>query len=182
MKYSIHLLALPIVFSLAGCGVNTQQPALHDFGVLPGNSNAVTQTDIVIEAPQWLANTRIRYRLLYASPTQISYYNLDRWIAPPSELLEQELEAGGSNLGYPLKIRLLDFEQQFDSPGRAKALISFTAEAYTTDRKSKLGSKTFRLERLTTTPDAKGAVNAFSELSRQAAEQIEIWISGLAKP
>ncbi|MGR8978986.1 MAG: ABC-type transport auxiliary lipoprotein family protein [Gammaproteobacteria bacterium] len=182
MTYSIHLLALAIVFSFAGCSIHSQQPALHDFGMLQGSSRANPQASIDVEAPPWLASTKIRYRLLYASPTQIRFYSLDRWIAPPAELFELELESRGSNSGYPLKVRLLDFEQQFDSPGQAKALMSFSAEAYSPDRKSKLASKTFRLERLTTTPDAKGAVTAFSVLSRQAAGQIEIWISGLSKP
>lgn len=178
----LYALASVIFIGIAGCSFHTQPPpALHDFGVQPTASNASPQTSIDVEAPEWLESTKIRYRLLYASPTQVRSYTLDRWIAPPAKLLEQELEASGSNLGYPIKVNLLDFEQQFDRPGHAKALMSFTVTAYTSNLKTRLGSKTFRLERVTATPDAEGAVNAFSELSRRAAGQVEGWLSGLEK-
>ena len=184
MRYLYHPLLLSMILFLAGCGITPKSPAVHDFGVARSKpeDRSGTLPDITVDAPKWLADNRIRYRLLYAAPTQIRCYTLDRWIAPPTELLEQQLESEGKTLSYPLVIRLLDFEQQYDAPNQSRVLIHFSAEAYASDHKKKLGTQEFRLERLTKTPDALGAVTAFSELAQQAAGRIQTWLSGLAEP
>jgi cholesterol transport system auxiliary component len=164
-----------------GCTLTPQQPAVHDFGIShpePYNK-LVTRPDISVEAPKWLQDNRIRYRLLYAEPTRVRFYTMDRWIAPPSELLEQRLKSGEINLKYPLIIRLLDFEQQFVAPQKAKAMMRFSAEAYTPDHQVMVHSREFRFEQETLTPDAEGAVNAFAELTSQASDRIRFWLDGL---
>lgn len=182
MRHLINSLLFPIILVFAGCSITPRQPAVHDFGINLANPNSksVTKPDISVEVPKWLLDNRIRYRLLYAAPTQVRFYTLDRWIAPPAELLEQQLESGGKTLNYPLIIRLMDFEQQFDSPKQAKVVIRFSAEAYSTDHKKKIGTLEFRFERWTKTPDAAGAVTAFSELAELAADRIQSWLSGLS--
>jgi cholesterol transport system auxiliary component len=173
----------PVLFFIivlsAGCSITPKSPAVHDFGASKTNhdSRPAAKADITVDAPKWLMDNRIRYRLLYESPTQVRFYTLDRWIAPPTELLKQQLET----LNHPLAIRLLDFEQQFDSFNQAKVLLRFSVEAYSSDHKKKLGSQEFRFERLTNTPDAIGAVTAFSELARQATDRIQIWLSELSE-
>lgn len=182
MRVLINLVFFPIILVIAACSITPKPPALHDFGINRADSNntPVTKPDITVDAPKWLLDNRIRYRLLYAAPTQVRFYTLDRWIAPPAELLEQQLETGGIMLNYPLIIRLLDFEQQFDSPKQAKVVIRISAEAYSTDHKKKMGTQEFRFERWAKTPDAAGAVTAFSELVRQADDRIQTWLSGLS--
>lgn len=182
MSYPINLLLLPMILVFAGCSITPRQPAMHDFGINQTEPvhKSLTQADITIDAPIWLRDNRIRYRLLYAKPTQVRFYTLDRWIAPPAEILEQQLESLGKALNKPMIIKLLEFEQQFESPSQSKVLMRLSVEAYSADHKIELGAEQFRFERWTDTPDAPGAVTAFSELTRQAADRIQTWLSELS--
>jgi len=186
MNYKAVL--IPMIIAAAGCSLAPKpkpQPALHDFGVSAGvpAGNPVDPAPVTVAAPKWLWDNRIRYRLLYAAPTQVRFYTLDRWIASPPELLEQQFAVDGSLQQYPLHIRLLDFEQQFDAPNQARALLRFYVEAYESDTKKVIAAEEIRLEKVTQTADAAGAVSAFSELTRQAGDKIRDWLSHLpAKP
>lgn len=181
MSYSFRLLLFFNILAFTGCTLTPSQPALHDFGTGPSQSGnrTATRPDITVEAPKWLQDNRIHYRLLYAEPTQVRFYTLDRWLAPPSELLEQQLKSGGLNPRSPLTVRLLDFEQQFEAPQKAKVLMRFAIEAYTPDRQVMTQSREFRFEQVCATPDAKGAVNALAKLSVKSVGQIRSWLDSL---
>ncbi|WP_262964040.1 hypothetical protein [Methylobacter psychrophilus] len=186
MKHLLNccLLFLALLFG-AGCSVSPKYPVQHDFGFPVSIANATITSKptnepmVTVNAPTWLWDNRIRYRLLYASPTQIGFYALDLWIASPPELLEQLLLSGGKTKGYSLIIRLHDFEQQFDAPDRAKVVLHFFAEAYANDNKKKMGTQEFYFEQPTVTADAAGAVNGFVNVTRQATDKIQIWLAGL---
>lgn len=175
MKYL--LIGWLIVFSL-GCSTTSQQPALHDFGwsasVAPQQEQG--RALITVNAPTWLWDNRIRYRLLFASPSQVRFYGLDRWIASPPELFEQLLNSGGNTRNYALVVRLQSFEQQFDAPDRSRVILDFSVEAYSDDRK--VGTREFHLQQPTKTPDAAGAISGFTDLSLQAVEKIQRWLEG----
>jgi cholesterol transport system auxiliary component len=182
MNYSSVLL-LPVIAISASCSIapKQQQAALHDFGALYSrhDSGQSTKPAVTVTAPKWLWDNRIRYRLLYAAPTQVRFYALDRWIAAPPELLEQQLADDTKSLDYLLNIRLLDFEQQFESSDRARVVMRFYLEAYAPDNKVLLGAQEFHLEQATQTPDASGAVTAFAELVRQAEDRMQAWLARL---
>jgi cholesterol transport system auxiliary component len=175
-----YLLIGWLVFFSMGCGVNAKQPALHDFG--PAGA-AVAQPDkkasINVIAPTWLWDNRIRYRLLYSSPSQIRFYGLDRWIASPPELFEQLLAFDSKLPDYSFIIRLQDFEQQFDAPDRAHVVLRFSVEAYSGNNQ-KIGTQEFYLLQPTKTPDASGAINGFTDLVRIANERIHDWADKLS--
>ncbi len=178
---NIRILLISLIMTAAGgCSLAPrQQPALHDFGAsvsVPRGKQADSAL-VTVNAPKWLMDTRIRYRLLYAAPTQVRFYTLDRWLAPPPELFEQQLTASSKMLNYALHIRLLDFEQQFDSPDKARALLRFYVEAYASDNKILLAAQEISLEKVTQTADAAGAVSAFSDLTQQAGDKIQDWLS-----
>ena len=184
MKYLlIGFLLFYMILSGTGCSISPKQPALHDFG-LPvsmstnknerGNKPAIT-----VDAPTWLWDDRIRYRLLYASPTRVGFYALDLWIAPPPELFEQQLISSRKFQNYSLIIRLQDFEQPFDTQGQARVVMRFSVEAYAGNTNKQVGTREFYLERPTPTPDAAGAVSGFAHLTQQAADSIQIWLVGL---
>ncbi|MGZ4956718.1 MAG: ABC-type transport auxiliary lipoprotein family protein, partial [Methylobacter sp.] len=174
-----YLLIGSLVFFSIGCSVTAKQPALHDFG-LPA-STALTQgnASVSINAPTWLWDNRIRYRLLFASPTQVRFYGLDRWIASPPEMFEQLLVFNGKAQDYALIIRLQDFEQQFDAPDRARVVLRFSVEAYS-DNKQKIGMQEFYLQQPTKTPDAAGAIAGFIDLAHKANERTYDWLAGLS--
>jgi cholesterol transport system auxiliary component len=170
-----YLLVGWLVFFSMGCSVNAKPPALHDFG--PAGA-AVAQQDkkasVNVNAPTWLWDNRIRYRLLYSSPSQIRFYGLDRWIASPPELFEQLLAFDSKLPDYSFIIRLQDFEQQFDAPDRARVVLRFSVEAYSGNNQ-KIGTQEFYLRQPTKTPDASGAINGFTDLVRMANERIHDW-------
>ena len=88
MKYlSIGLLLFSTVLSGTGCSISSRQPAMHDFGLPVSTSTYKSKRGnnpvINVDAPTWLWEDRIRYRLLYAAPTRVGFYTLDLWVAPP---------------------------------------------------------------------------------------------------
>jgi cholesterol transport system auxiliary component len=185
MKYLlIGLLLLSTLLSGTGCSHSPKQPVLHDFGSPVPISTSVSKDgnklSIIVDAPTWLWDDRIRYRLLYASPTRVGFYAMDLWVAPPPELFEQLLISSGKTRNYNLTIRLQDFEQQFDAPDRARVMLRFSVEAYSGDDNKKVNTQEFYLEQATTTPDASGAVSGFANLTRKAADRIQVWLAGLA--
>lgn len=171
-----YLLIGWLAFIGAGCGVTIKQPALHDFG-LPVSAAVQDRASVNVNAPTWLWDNRIRYRLLFASPSEVRFYGLDRWIASPPELLEQFLAASGKVQDYALIIRLQDFEQQFDASDRARVVLRFSVEAYSDNKK--IGVQEFYLQQPTKTPDAAGAISGFADLAQQAAGKIQDWLAGL---
>jgi cholesterol transport system auxiliary component len=153
---------------------------MHDFGypyvnTQPEASIAPQQANVTVEAPKWLDDNHIHYRLLYATPTQVRAYALDRWIASPSELFEQLLNNSSKQWPTPMAIKLQVFEQQFDAPNQAKVVMHFTAATLPEDNKQHLLKKDFHLQLPCPTPDANGAVTGFNLLIKDALEKIQTW-------
>ncbi|MDO9167583.1 MAG: hypothetical protein Q7U18_00585 [Methylobacter sp.] len=166
-----------LVFFNAGCSAPVKQPALHDFGLPVSVTPQQGRALITVNAPTWLWDNRIRYRLLFASPSQVSFYGLDRWIASPPELFEQLLSSRDKIQNYVLIVKLRNFEQQFDAPDRARVILRFFVEAYSDNKK--VGTQEFHLQQPTKTPDAAGAISGFTDLAGQAGEKIQSWLAGL---
>jgi cholesterol transport system auxiliary component len=174
-----YLLIGWLVFFSTGCSVSAKQPALHDFGRVESTTAPQGKASVNVNAPTWLWDNRIRYRLLYSSPSQVRFYGLDRWIASPPELFEQLLAFNNKPRDYALLIRLQDFEQQFDAPDQARVVLRFSVEAYS-DNNQKVGTQEFYLQQPTKTPDAAGAINGFTDLTHKANERVQDWLKGLS--
>lgn len=172
----ILFIILPIL--LCACSTTNKQPAQHDFG-LPASANRTAQAEISVTMPQWLWNQCIHYRLLYSSPTQLSCYSLDQWIAPPPELFKQLL-ASKLTTRHRLIITLSEFEQQFDSPNAARVVMNLHATIHAANSEQPVASQDFRFEQASATPNAAGAVAGFSHLTRQAADKIQFWLNSQA--
>jgi cholesterol transport system auxiliary component len=186
MKTLLRSLLKPslLILAVSSCSILPKPPlsAVHDLGFpdsnTPSKNTALSQQPpITVEVPNWLADNRIRYRLLFATPSQVRFYSLDRWIAPPSELFEQLLNNSGKQWPNSVTtIQLQVFEQRFDAPGHAKVIMHFTATHTPTNNKQKLSKRDFYLQQPCPTPDAKGAVSAFALLTRQAVDKIQAWL------
>lgn len=174
-----YLMIAGLILFTAGCGAPATQPALHDFGLPASSAAQPGRTLISVNAPTWLWDNRIRYRLLFSSPSQVRFYGLDRWIAPPPELFEQLLVLSGNNQDYALIVRLQDFEQQFDVSDESRVVLRFTVEAYSDNKKIK--EQEFYLQQPAKSPDAEGAINGFTDLAHQAADKIQAWLAGMSK-
>lgn len=171
-------LAWILTLTLTACSILPErppQPALHDFGFESKTGTPAPWSTVEISAPDWLQTDRLLYRFLYANPTELRAYALDRWIAPPPALLEQRLKAHRSGTGYRLRIELQAFEQVFDRPGSARVTMRFRAEARTADGNTPIGDKTFQLDQPTASPDAAGAVQAFARMVERAIALLQVW-------
>jgi cholesterol transport system auxiliary component len=182
MKYFVVCLFLVVT----GCSVFPEQKpsAVHDFGQpysspLSEIKKHSNQPQISVAAPKWLVDNRFRYRLLYSDPTQVRYYTLDRWIAPPSELFEQLLNSSEINWHLPIMIHLNVFEQQFISSTASKVVMHFTVATVQDQSTQQSIEQNFQLEIPCPSPDAKGAVVSFNLLVRKAADKIQAWLNEL---
>lgn len=168
---------------LAGCQVLPERPpppALHDFGPMPpAAEDGVPWAAVSVDAPEWLQDPLIRYRLLYAKPTQVRFYTLDRWVAPPPDLLAHRLASNLAGRGYELKIELQGFEQVFEQPTQTLVWMRLHADAVDPISGRSVGERVFRWSRPTQSADAAGAVTAFSGLVTQAVAQISDWMTRL---
>lgn len=142
MSHRYQLLLFFVLFaSASGCQFLPASPPLakrHDFGPRPPSTLRSTVPGSVrlalqqVDAADWLEVTEIHYRLLYSDPTRIRAYAYHRWVAPPSKLIEQRFRQGwlsasenSSPQGTPaqIKVELQRFEQVFDSPTAARAIV-----------------------------------------------------------
>ena len=185
MRAAAACLWFSFLLAAAGCGVLPQReppPALHDLGPRPHHSTEQVTTawsSVTVDAPEWLQDEQIRYRLLYADPTRMRFYTRDRWLAAPSALLAQRWSAVGDPHGYRLHIGLMDFEQLFDRPGNARAILRFRATAELPDSHQPVAERVFQFTRATPSADAAGAVTAFAALVDEAATSVEAWLAAL---
>jgi len=170
---------LMLLAALSACSVapDYSNPVSHDLG--PVAQPSAKQSKIFLQAPVWLWDERIRYRLLYDDDTAIRYYNLDRWEAPLPALLERHFAGIGSN-PVTLKIRLTQFEQQFQTPKEARVVMRLSVSAFLDKDHRLLGKRTFSLSQDTGTPDAAGAIKGFIALVGKAKADIQTWLSTLS--
>lgn len=184
------IFAIAAMLSLSACSLFSDRPsspALHDFGSTEkfggsqsGSSDANAWSTVSIEAPEWLQNENIRYRLLYADPTRVRFYAQDRWLASPSAMLAQRLSLASGRHGWRLKISLMEFEQVFDGPQSARVILVFRASAQRPAGEEIVGEKVISLTRPSPTADASGAVTASAILVDEAVNTLQTWFTELS--
>lgn len=169
-------LALWSFLILTACSLAPRRPpALHDFGPPPAETHSRTQ--VVVTAPTWLQDRRLRYRFLFADPTQVRFYADHRWIAHPPALLQQRLSAL-LNSPYRLRVELHNLEQAFDTPNRSRVVLCLFAEATASEGQS-LGARFFALEKPTASADVHGALSGYAELIEHAAASLRAWLESI---
>jgi len=176
IKYrALALLTLITLINLSACSLQQtlSVPVTHDLGQL---NNRQERIAITVDAPVWLWDSRIRYRLLYKDPTAIAYYNLDRWEAPIPTLLEQQLNIPELTKPLYLKIQLTQFEQRFSAPDKAQVIMELRVSTFSSKENTLLAKQTFKGVKITARPDAQGAILGFSQLTEQMNTQITAWL------
>jgi len=177
MKHGL-LISLLLV---SACSKTVVPPALHDLGSARQTTAAANVAQLSVTAPVWLNDHLIHYRLLHQSASEVRAYNLDRWLAPPPELLRQRLLVDGVNPGFPLEIELLEFEQLFHAPNQAEASLRLLVRVYGAGGHRLIAGRQFALSKTCPSPDAKGAVVALSGLVKQASGQLHDWLHTLTE-
>lgn len=174
---------LAMLLTVSGCSFTPEKsptPRLHDLGPLPSGAKRLPMpwSAVDVTAPEWLKDDRIRYRLVYSDSTRVGVYTLDRWVAPPSELLALRFGIFGDGGPLWVRIELQAFEQIFVQPDRAKAVIRFRASVYERTSKKRLAERTFELSKISPRPDAAGAVVSLAGLADDAIAEVRTWIEG----
>ena len=164
MKPLLNLLTLLVLCVLGGCDALPEKKtwAVHDFG-FPASTpinEATLPAHVTVEAPEWLADTRIRYRLLYSTPSQIRFYTLDRWLAPPPELIEDVFNNSGIQWSRTVTVQLHGFEHNSTHPAKQKPCCGLPPPPTVPAKHRKANSSS--LKNLAKQRDAKGAVSAFA--------------------
>ena len=175
---------LGLLMLLTGCSILPRSPsppiALHDFG---SGGQAVDSpaawSTVTVEAPEWLKDEHIRYRLMHDDPTRIRFYSRDRWLAAPPSLLAHRLSLASGGGRYRLKIALLELEQVFAQSQNTRVVLSFRATADLPEPGTIAVERVFRFDRTTPSADAAGAVSAFAGVIEEATRALTAWSAEL---
>ncbi len=174
MKLSITLFqSLLILIIVTACSMDSAKriPLGHDLAPLSLETDE--RADIKLDAPVWLWDERLRYRLLYNNPTVVRHYHWDRWQAPLPALLEQRWRGLGES-GLSLHIELRRFEQRFETADLSHVIMTIRIQVR--DRHGRRTQRIFDWRQPATTPDAAGAIAAYMVLLERAERDIEDWL------
>ncbi|MGC8522513.1 MAG: ABC-type transport auxiliary lipoprotein family protein [Steroidobacteraceae bacterium] len=175
------------LLALGGCSLlppHAQPPRYEDFGppaiARPPAGPALRLRGV--EAPAWLDTGAIDYRFLTHHPHQLRAYAQHRWIAPPSALLAQSLRERlpGGAARRVLRVRLLRFEQDFESARRARALIALRATV--TELQGRWSASRQFVLSVPAAPNVTGAVAGLSAAARRASAAIVAWARTVRSP
>lgn len=173
------ILAISFLIMTSACSMrpNLSVPTHHDLGI--AKEANINNSTVNVDAPSWLWDERIRYRLLYSNPTAIDYYNLDRWEAPVPTLLEHRLNIAAQGKLINIKIQLMQFEQQFESANNARVVMVLRVSAFSSNGSRLLSKRILKFSKNTESPDAAGAIKGFVDLTEQANKEISSWVATL---
>jgi len=203
-RAALHCAAAGVLAGiLLGCSIGpgaTQQPATYDLGPSRGATGANPGIPAVllvpeVGAPAWLSGYGIVYRLNYENPARTQTYALSRWAAPPAELLTQRLRsqfaaasngvttrADAARADYLLRVELEDFSQGFDAPGSSRTVLRARASLVNLANRALVAQRAFAVDRVTSSPDAAGAVGALGAASNEFVEALVAWTAERLSP
>lgn len=177
-RLTLSLIAITLLSAVSACstGSNPGLPVSHDLG--PVTEQPTDNVKVTLEAPVWLWDERIRYRLLYQDPTVIRYYHRDRWEAPLPALLEHRLTVN-SEQPLTVQIQLRQFEQQFVTLNQARVVMSLAVSVFTAKDYRLIARRSFNLSQNTVSADAAGTIAGFIILNEQVDASIQAWVGTL---
>lgn len=174
---------LVALLSLSGC-TGLAKPAApiatYDFGLVPATSSIALPVRFAgVAAAPGLSSTDMRYRIAYQDGSQIRVYANSRWIAPPAELLSQQLRqsfAFDNASTCRLSLELTRFDQIFDSATASHVSIQLNAVV----RDGAHGAQQqFSIDVPAPSPNAQGGVSALIAGSDQLLAPLAQWTQQL---
>ncbi len=196
------LIILISIIALSACSIGPKTNTAiitYDFGLPISQQDAATKTSSTsvknilvadVRSTHGLNNTMIKYRLAFNNPSRSYSYANNRWVAPPSQLLTQQLshkivtstdyqvikESSTARSDYVLHLELDEFTQVFETLDNSHAYINMRASLI--ERKSHVlvGQQTFNTQQYAPTADAAGAVSALIDGSNQLINEIVDWL------
>lgn len=196
MTLSKILPSLLAIALIAGCASKADAPTQYDLGLLPTAAasaapalSAVSLADV--NAPAWLDNNMMFFRLAYANDQQPRPYASSRWTMPPAQLFQQRLKArlaqngsavlamSDAALNVPLlRIDMDDFTQTFDTPSHSVATLQVRASLF--NGRVLLAQKSFSGQADTPSADAAGAARAFVGANDAVIADMMRWLATVA--
>lgn len=187
------LLVACLLASLVGCFGAARQsanPAYYDLGLIPRDAvrpPPLGLRSLAVDAPSWLDSAALQYRLAYADSARRQSYAGSRWVAPPSELLEQALRRAvmsseGALLsgGCKLRVDMDEFVHLFDGPDTSRGLIEVRATLLAPRMDTLLARRSFSLSKAAPSNDARGGVTALSGAVAELVDALSEWLGVLA--
>jgi cholesterol transport system auxiliary component len=187
------ILAALLVLGLTGCIGNPPRSAgmaLHDLGP-PGGTWPDPGVPIVavdLQPAAWLASPAQLYRLAYADALRRHTYTESRWVAPPAELIEGQLQRrivyGQPDLSAPgcrLALTLDEFEQRFDSAQASRTVLEVSARLLPARGETLLARHAFTIAQPAPTADAHGGAEAARAAVDTLVTQLAQWLGRLAQ-
>lgn len=181
MNHRISLLLLLV--ALSGCGGLPKPgaaPALYDFGIAPPSQENVAVILNPVEAVPGLDGHEMRYRLAYQNPAQVFAYTESRWAALPADLIAQRIHnqwAPTSDAKCSLHLTLDVFDQVFESPQNSRGVVQLRAELVNGNGSNALRESTVvKVEKPSTSADAKGGVAALTAATDDAITELKGWV------
>jgi cholesterol transport system auxiliary component len=143
------------------------------------------------QAPVWLDNTAILYRLAYHDLAQVYTYGSSRWAATPATLLTQRIRsrlaavndagvtsaAEGARTNYMLRLELEEFTQVFDTTDSSRAVVRFRASLVDRRTRLLLSQRNFNIEQSSPAPNAASGVRALTQASENLIGSLIGWLA-----
>jgi cholesterol transport system auxiliary component len=143
------------------------------------------------QAPVWLDNTAILYRLAYHDLARVYAYGSSRWAATPATLLTQRIRsrigavndagvtsaAEGARTNYMLRLELEEFTQIFDTTDSSRAVVRLRASLIDRRTRLLLSQRNFSIEQSSPAPNASGGVRALTEASDNLIGSLIGWLA-----
>jgi cholesterol transport system auxiliary component len=177
----------------AACSIGPparEAPVAYDFGpqqtTAPGVARMQAALMLDFNAPSWLDNTGIVYRLSYLDAARPQSYANSRWIAPPPALMTQRARsrfsaaadvvsgADGARPTYALQVTLEDFSQSFAAPDRSGVAVMARASLINLGSRALVAQRTF-VDKRTAQPDAQGAARGLAQAGDTVIENLLEW-------
>lgn len=181
---------------LDGCASKPTSTATYDFGPVPSvqSDPALPELQPIaiaeLNAPAWLDNTLMFYRLSYANEQQPRRYALSHWSMPPASLFAQRLksriaQAGGVALSASdgaanilvLRIEAEDFMQVFTSPEQSAGQVRLRASVF--NGRALIAQQVFSAQSPASSADAAGGVRALASASDAIIDDMMKWLATL---
>ena len=193
-RHTFVVVAMAIASLLAaGCASPPARDIVnYDFGIATSPQNPRIGSDLMVadvQAPAWMENTGIFYRLAYADAARPQAYANSRWIMPPAGLLTQRLRAvlrasskaavvspgDGARTDLVLRVDLDEFTQVFDATERSRGVLR--ASARLLKGREVLATRVFSIELPAASANAEGGARALASASDSLGNQLADWIA-----
>ena len=191
MKY---LIVVSLLIAQVACvGTNKPRPdmALYDFGyaIKSDSKPLLTKTEIEpVTANEMLNYQKMRYRLEYVNPARVFYFTESRWIVPPAELVNNQLNAlvntqtqsNSKPFNCSLKLKLQVFDQVFNSKDSSAGVVQINAILLAKNTKQLVMNEVINESALSKNPNAEGGAKALAKASENALVKAVNWANAQA--